>query len=276
MVTGQYRSMMVPTNSARAICGLTAGAVDESMQLWVRMSTGNSNYVTNRILWKRHRKGGCESNSVASMDLIDDMHQMMKSNRWDQKSGGRGHYSAMLRVLRKYLGSHMDGDASSIEEEAATRFSKLESIWEEVGKSGYLDDDKSSLGRELYAMRLQSLVNLAVAVDDARSHEGIVEKKQKEKDIGSERPADLDVVETIKAELLQLVDLLEESKKSKRRDKVEKRILHWQREWPRVLKVKERLIQGTRGRLSTYRTCLGVTGLRERRLWVNLYLERGQ
>ena len=78
-------------------------------------------------------------------------------------------------------------------------------------------------------MRLQSLVNLAVAVDDARSHEGIVEKKQKEKDIGSERPADLDVVGIIKAELLQLVDLLEESKKSKRRDKVEKRILSLQR-----------------------------------------------
>ena len=210
-----------------AICGLIRhGAVDESMQLWVRMSTGNSNYVTNRIaLEKIIEKVASGPNSVASMDLIDDMHQMMKSNRWDQKSGGRGHYSAMLRVLRKYLGSYMDGDAYSIEQEAATRFSKLESIWEEVGKSGYLDDDKSSLGIELYAMRLQSLVNLAVAVDDARSHEGTMRKKQKEKDIGSERPADLDLVETIKAELLQLVDLLEESKYNKRRDKVEKRIL---------------------------------------------------
>ena len=101
MVTGQYRSMMSTTSSAhtRNLWIDSPWAVDESMQLWVRMSTGNSNYVTNRIaLEKIIEKVASGPNSVASMDLIDDMHQMMKSNRWDQKSGGRGHH-AMLRVL---------------------------------------------------------------------------------------------------------------------------------------------------------------------------------
>ena len=44
----------------------------------------------------------------------------------------------------------MDGDASSIEEEAVTRFSKLESIWEEVGKKWLLGRRQEQSRAESY------------------------------------------------------------------------------------------------------------------------------
>ena len=120
----------------------------KSMALWVRMSAGNSNYVTNRIsLEKIIEKVASGPNSVASIDLIEDIHQMIKNNRWDQNNGGRGHYNSMIKVMRKYLGSHIDGhDYASIEHEAAVRLNKLELLWGEVHSSGYLDEKTCSQG----------------------------------------------------------------------------------------------------------------------------------
>ena len=91
---------------------------------------------------------------------------MMKFNRWDQRAGQQGHYHAMLKVMRKYLGSYIDHtDADSIVDEARTRLTKLDEYWADI-KGGNLLDKNSSHNTivELQSLRLQALVNLGAEV----------------------------------------------------------------------------------------------------------------
>ena len=111
----------------------------------MRMSYGNNNYVTNRIgLEKIIEKVASGPNAVASLDLIEDTHQTIKFNRWDQRIGQRGHYNSMLKVMRKYLGSYIATESSepehiSVIEEAGACLSKLDAYWVDVKAGGYLD-----------------------------------------------------------------------------------------------------------------------------------------